>query len=63
MGVPEQNEKKMLELRNELAEIDQRLEAFAGHRSAFQPVTSPPNSQVWITLHRVTVLSNCIENV
>lgn len=46
MGAPEQNEQTMLDLRRSLADVEQRLTAFSDHRSAFQPVTSPPNSQV-----------------
>lgn len=46
MGAPQQNEQTMLDLRKRLAEIERRLEAFSEHRSAFRPVTSPPNSQV-----------------
>ena len=46
MGAPEQIKQLMLDLRKRLAELDHRLEAFPEYRSAFHPVTSPPNSQV-----------------
>ena len=46
MGAPEQNEEMLLDLRRKLEEIEHRLQTFSEHRSAFQPVTSPPNSQV-----------------
>ena len=61
MGAPEQNEQTMLDLRMSLADVEKRLMAFSDHRSAFQPVTSPPNSQVCITYIRTYIPSQvCI---